>query len=179
MGSDPDALNLQKLLKDKGVFDSLDKALTEYVAVAGKPEVPRAEVEQKYKLALTETERARRAIGGEAYDTANFRVRVARFVLETTASEYATATEGGRIAVIEAGVPGKDNFIEYQDGRGFLKALREFLASSPLKLNADAQTALDKLQNEIYLPLNPAYPENPVPAPDVKGLTDRVASGLS
>lgn len=79
MGGDPDALNLQKFLRERGVYDSLNNALTEYVAVAGKPEIPQLEVEQKYKTALAETERARRAIGGTAYDTANFRARAARF----------------------------------------------------------------------------------------------------
>lgn len=179
MGSDPDSLNLQKLLKEKGVFDSLNNALTEYVAVAGKPEIPLPEIEQKYKAALAETERARRAIGGDAYDTRNFRSRVAKFVLDTTAGEYATATEGGRIAVTEAGVPGKDNFIEYQDGRGFLKALRDFVAPINEIITPDALAAFDKLQTEIYAPLNPANPENPVPASDVKALTDKVARGIS
>lgn len=179
MGNAPDSLNLQKFLRERGVFDSLNNALTEYVSVAGKSEIPAEEVERKYKTALVETERARRAIGGEAYDTTNFRSRVARFVLDTVASEYATASEGGRISVIEAGTPGKDNFIEYQDGRGFLKGLKDFLTSSAVKMTPDAQAAFDKLQTEIFGPLDPANPDSPVPASEVKALTDRTGSGLS
>lgn len=179
LGSDPDALNLQKLLRQRGVFDSLNNALTEYVNVAGKSEIPAEEVERKYKTALAETERARRTIGGDAYDTPDFRARVARFVLDTTAGEYATATEGGRVAVIEAGTPGKDNFIEYQDGRGFLKALEDFLASSSVKMSPDAQAAFDKLTNEVFSTLDPTNPDNPVPAAEIKALTDRAGRGLS
>ena len=178
MGSDPDALNLQKLLREKGVFDSLNNALTAYVSVAGKREIPIQEVEQKYMGAIVETEAARRAIGGKAYDTPDFRVRVARFVLETVAGEYATATEGGHITIIEAGVPGKDNYIEYQDGRGFLKATRDFIEPIAGKMTPDAVAAFNKLQTDIFGPLNPANPDNPVPATEVKSLTERVAKGL-
>lgn len=178
MGSDPDSLNLQKFLRQRGVFDPLNNALTEYVSVAGKAEIPSEEVERKYKAVLEETERARRSIGGDAYDTPNFRSRVARFVLDTVASEYATATEGGRIAVIEAGTPGKDNFIEYQDGRGFLKGLKDFLVTV-VKMTPDAQAAFDKLQTEVFAPLDPAKPDSPVPASEVKALTDRTGNGLS
>lgn len=177
-GSDPDALNLQKFLRERGVFDSLNNALTAYVSVAGKPEIPAQEVEQKYKAALEATEAARRATGGEAYDTPNFRARVARFVLDTTAGEYATATEGGRITIIEAGVPGKDNFIEYQDGRGFLKATRDFIAPIAGKMTPDALSAFDKLQTEVFGTLDPPNPNNPLPATEVKGLIDRVSRGL-
>ena len=178
MGSDPDALNLQKFLRERGVFDSLNNALTAYVSVAGKSEIPAHEVEQKYKAALEATEAARRAIGGDAYDTPNFRARVARFVLVTTASEYATATEGGRITIIEAGVPGKDNFIEYQDGRGFLKVTRDFLEPVGSKMTPDSLVAFDKLQKDIFGPLNPANPDSPVPASEVKALTERLGNGL-
>ena len=179
MGSDPDSLNLQKYLRQGAVFDSLNNALTEYVGVAGKPEIPAEEVDRKYRTALAEIERARRAIGGEAYDTSGFRSRVARFVLDTVASEYSTAAEGGRIAVIEAGTPGKDNFIEYQDGRGFLKCLKDFLASSSVKMTPESRAAFDKLQTEVFGPLDPANPDSPVPASEVKALTDRAGTGLS
>lgn len=85
------------------------------------------EVNQKYQAALTVTEQARRAIAADAYDTPAFRARVIRFVLDTAAGEYATATEGGHITVVEPGVPGKDNFIEYQDARGFLQATNDLM----------------------------------------------------
>ncbi len=63
-GSEPDALALQKLLRDKGVFDSLNDTLSAFVAVSGDPNVPKDELENKYKSVLDATEKARRAIAG-------------------------------------------------------------------------------------------------------------------
>src|SRR5436309_9505717 len=76
-----------------------------------------------------------------------------------------TATEGGRLAVQEPGVPGKDNFIEYQDARDFLAAADELLrVPPPVELTADGRAAFDKLRNEIFATLDPSDPNHPLPA---------------
>ncbi|MCC7307695.1 MAG: hypothetical protein IT173_09015 [Acidobacteria bacterium] len=181
MGSEPDALNLQKLLREHGVFDSVNNALTEYVAVAGKGDVPQAEIDKKYQAVITTTEQACRAIAGTAYDKPDFRTRAARFVLETADGEYTTATEGDKIEIVEAGTPGKDNLIEFQDARGFLQAMREtfMTGNAAVHLNADGQAALDKLQNDILKSLEPPDLNRPVPVSEFKGLTERVSRGLT
>lgn len=181
MGNEPDAVSLQKLLRDHGVFDSVNNALTEYVAVAGKSNVPQAEIDSKYQAVITTTEQACRAIGGNAYDKPDFRIRAARFVLETAASEYTTATEGDKIEIVEAGTPVKDNLIEFQDARGFLQAMREtfMTGNAAIQLSADGQAALDKLQNDILNSLEPPDLNHPVPVSEFKGLIERVSKGLN
>ena len=179
MGSEPDALNLQKLLRAHNVFDSVDNALTAYVKISGDGSVPKEEIDQKYQAVLTTTEQARRAIAGDAYDTPAFRARAARFVMDTAASEYATATEGGRVAVAEPGVPGKDNFIEYQDARDFLAAAYELLeVAPPVNLTPDGRAAWDKLRNEVFGSLDPLDPNHPLAASEVKALIERAERGL-
>src|SRR6266542_1569917 len=179
MGSEPDALNLQKLLRARNHFDSVNNALTAYVKISGDGFVSKDEIERAYQAVLTTTEQARRAIAGQAYDTPSFRARAARFVMDTAASEYATATEGGRVAVQEPGVPGKDNFIEYQDARDFLSAVNELLRVSPtVELTADERAAFDKLRNEIFGTLDPPDPNHPVPATEVKALIEHAERGL-
>src|SRR5215204_801450 len=59
----------------------------------------------------------RRSAGAEALELAT--------MIAIAASEYGTATEGGHVAVQEPGVPGKDNYIEYQDARAFLRVANE------------------------------------------------------
>lgn len=180
MGSEPDALSLQKLLREHNVFDLVNNALTEFVAVSGKAEATADEVEKKYQGVLATTEQACRAIAGNSYDKADFRKRAMLFVLDTTQGEYATATEGDKIEIVEAGTPGKDNLIEFQDARGFLTAMRErFLSgSSSIVLSKDAHTALDKLQNDILRSLEPSDLNNPVPASDFNALIGRVSAGI-
>ena len=179
MGNEPDALSLQKLLRAHNVFDPLNSALTAYVKISGDGSVSKEELEQKYQAVLTTTEQARRAIAGTAYDTPTFRSRAVRFVMDTAASEYATATEGGRVAVIEPGVPGKDNFIEYQDARDFLGAAYELLSvGSVIKLTPDGRAAFDKLRNEVFSSLDPPDPNHPVFASEVKALIERAEPGL-
>lgn len=179
-GSEPDALALQKLLRERGVFDQLNTALSAYVKVSGDKSILKAEIDRKYGEALAATEQARRAIGANAYDTPSFRARAVSFVMDTAASEYETASEGGRIAVEEPGVPGKDNFIEYQDARDFLEAARELLVRgrSESGLTADARSAFDKLLNEVFATLDPSDPNHPIPATEVKSLIERVKRGL-
>src|SRR5437773_803521 len=92
LGNDPDAISLQKLLRAHNVFDSLNNALTAYVRISGDGSVSKDEIERTYQAVLTTTEQARRAIAGAAYDTPSFRSRAAKFVMDTAASEYATAT---------------------------------------------------------------------------------------
>lgn len=178
-GNDPDALALQKLLRAHNVFDPLNSALSAYVKISGDGKVPKEEIEQKYAAALATTEQARRAIVGAPYDTPGFRARAARFVMDTAASEYATATEGGHVMVEEPGVPGKDNFIEYQDARHFLAAAYDLLrVGSSTELTSDARSAWDKLRNEILSTIDPPNPSHPLPAGEVKALIERTERGL-
>jgi len=115
------------------------------VKISGDGSVSKDAIERAYQAVFTTTEQARRAIAGSAYDTASFRSRAAKFVMDTAASEYATATEGGRVVVQEPGVPGKDNFIEYQDAHYFLVAAYELLrAGSGVSLTNEGRTAFDK-----------------------------------
>ncbi len=180
MGNEPHALNVQKFLRAHNVFDSLNNALTAYVKISGDGSISKDEIERTYQAVLTTTEQARRAIAGSAYDTPSFRSRAAKFVMDTAASEYATATEGGRVAVQEPGVPGKDNFIEYQDARDFLAAAYELLRAAPaVDLTPDGRAAFDKLRNEIFGTLDPPDPNRPVPATEVKALIERAERGLS
>ncbi len=177
-GHEPDALALQRLLNTHGVFDQLNEALTAYVKLSGDGSVSKEEVERKYGEVLAATERARRAIGTDAYDTPAFRARVVRFVLDTAAGEYTTATEGGRIAVLEAGVPGKDNFIEYQDARGFLQAVRVLMAPLRGSVTHNSREAFEELQRRVFPTLDPEDSENPIPAMEVRKLIERVKDGL-
>lgn len=180
MGNEPDAVSLQRLLREHGVFDSVNSALTDYVAVAANKSIPQQEIDQKYQAVIATTEQACRAIAGDAFDKPDFRVRAARFVLETADGEYATATEGNRIEIVEAGTPGKDNLIEFQDARGFLQAMREtfMTGNNAIHLNADAQAALDKLQGDILKSLEPPDLNHPVPESEFKAFTARVSKGL-
>ena len=180
MGSEPDALSLQKLLREHNVFDPLNNALTEFVAVSGRADTPADEVEKKYQAVLTTTEQACKAIAGDAYHKPDFRKRTVKFVLDTAEGEYTTATEGNRIDIQEAGTPGKDNLIEFQDARGFLIAMHErFLSgTSSIVLNKDGQNALDKLQNDILKSLEPSDLNNPVPAADFNALIGRVSAAI-
>ncbi len=59
-------------------------------------------------------------------------------------------------------------------------AMREnFLsATSTIVLSKDAQTALDKLQNDLLRSLEPPDLNNPVPASDFKALIRRVSDGI-
>ena len=178
-GNDPDALVLQKLLRARNAFDQLNVALSAYVKISGDGKVLKTEIDEKYTAALAATEQARRAIGGDAYDTPTFRARAARFVMDTAASEYATATEGGHVMVEEPGVPGKDNFIEYQDARHFLAAAYDLLrVTSSTELTADARAAWDKLRNEILSTIDPPNPSRPRSADEVKALIERAERGL-
>ncbi len=178
-GKEPDALALQKLLRDKNAFESLNTALSAYVAIAGNGTVSKDEVESTYQSALDATENARRAIAGDAYNTTSFRTRAAQFVMSTAASEYETACEGGSIKVYEPGVPGKDNYIEYQDARSFLRAAHELLKPVYQTTTPDGQAAFDKLLTDIFVSLDPRDPEHPVAPGDVKALIDRAKQGLS
>lgn len=168
MGKEPDALTLQKLLRKHHQLDPLNQALSAYVQVSGNKAASPTEVEKRYQALLTNVEQARKQIAASAYDTPDFRKRAAQFVLETAASEYTTATEGGTVNVTEPGVPGKDNVFEYQDARGFLQATHELLF--PQESNAYAtlnvHRALDQLLRETLNSWDP--PKQPKPASEVQ-----------
>ena len=178
MGSDPDAMVLQELLRARGVFDQLNNTLTAYVSIAPDGKADPKEIDQRYQAALAGTEQARRAIAGAAYDTPEFRARVIRFVLDTANGEYATATEGGHITIIEPGVPGKDNFIEYQDARGFLQSANDLMAPLNSKITGDSRGAFDVLLLRVFATLDPRDANNPVPATEVERLITHVKGGL-
>ncbi|HKP38677.1 MAG TPA: hypothetical protein VJT71_17595 [Pyrinomonadaceae bacterium] len=179
-GNDPDALVLQKLLRTRGIYDQLNETMTAYVKVSGDKNAAREDVQQKYQAALAITENARRVIAGGAYDSPDFVARVVRFVLDTAAGEYATATEGGRVSVVEAGVPGKDNFIEYQDARGFLRAANDLLQRAPFteKLGGNSRETFDKLLNGVFATIDPPDVNRPVAAAEVKRMIEQVERGL-
>ena len=168
-GNEPDALNLQRLLRSSRAFDSLNDALTAYINVSGDATTPKEDIEQKYRATLAATEQARRAIAGNAYNASSFQTRVAKFAMDTAAGEYRTATEGGRVSVLEPGTPGKDNYIEYQDARGFLAATYDLLRSVR-KLSPEADAAFEKLRTEIFATLDPPDPNKPVPVSEVERL---------
>ena len=69
MGGEPDALNLQKLLRARSVFDSVNNALTAYVKISGDGSVSKDEIERAYQSVLTTTEEARRAIESLSADS--------------------------------------------------------------------------------------------------------------
>ena len=76
-------------------------------------------------------------------------------------------------------MPGKDNFIEYQDARDFLDAAYELLRVAPaVDLTSDGRAAFDKLRNEIFATLDPPEPNHPVPAIEVKVVIERAERGL-
>ena len=179
MGSEPDALRLQKFLREGGAFDELDQSLSAYVAIMGDASVPEQEVERKYQEALQATERARQAVAGDAYETPRFRARVLRFVMDTAASEYATATQGGRVAVEEPGVPGRDNFIEYQDARSFFQAAYDLLGPLGDGLSADSRDAFQTILSDIFGTIDPADPDRPVPHSVIRDLIERIERGLA
>ncbi|MEO7994230.1 MAG: ZIP family metal transporter, partial [bacterium] len=168
-GNEPDALTLQKLLHEANLYDPVKEAVSRYVDMAPKADIPADEIGKQCADALTMTERARRAIAGPLCDTPAFRAKVAIFVMDTAVSEYTTATEGGKVTIIEPAVAGKDNFIEYQDARAFLVASRLFLGG---QLNATGQTAFDHLLKEILAPLDPADANAPTPVPEVQKWVD-------
>lgn len=178
MGSDPDALTLQQLLRARGVFDQLNNALTSYVSIAPDGKADLKEIDQRYQAALAATEQARRAIAVTAYDTPEFRARVIRFVLDTANGEYATATEGGHITIIEPGVPGKDNFIEYQDARGFIQAANDLTGPLGAKVTGDSRGAMNELLLRVFATLDPRDVNNPIPATEVETLINHVKGGL-
>lgn len=93
-----------------------------------------------------------------------------------TASEYATATAEGRVSVENPGVPDNDNFIEYQDARGFLAADLLKGGGSIDKLAPDARAAFDKLRAEIFATLDP---DRSGSAAEVKILIERTEQGLN
>ena len=82
-------------------------------------------------------------------------------------------------ALPASNVPGKDNFIEYQDARDFLVAAYELLSvGSVINLTPDGRAAFDKLRNEVFVSLDPPDPNRPVPASEVKALIERAERGL-
>jgi len=177
-GDQPDARTLQALLREQGLFDELDQALTTFVNEAGMPETTPGEFEASYQRTLDTVERARRAIAGTRYDEPHFRAGAVRFVLETAAGEYATAAQGGRIAVEAAGVAGRDADIEYQDARAFVTAARALAAPLAADSSRDAVPAWDVLEHNVFRTLDPPAPEAPLPPALVRSLLTTVSDAL-
>lgn len=177
-GNQPDALALQRLLREHALLETLDRALTAFVERSGDPAVSAEELDLACARVLETVERSREAIGGDAYAEPQFRADVIRFVLETAAGEYATAAEGGRIAVTAAGTPGEDDYIEYQDARAFVGAAGELLAPFRSGLTPEAMQAFDSLERNIFGPLDPVAPDAPIPPPLVLALVRTVFEAL-
>lgn len=173
-GDQPDALALQGFLRRYGLLERLDSVLTTYVDSAGDPGLPADEFDRAYRNTLDAVEEARRAIGGAAYEQPAFRHDVVRFVLETAEGEYTTAAQSGQIRVETPGVPGHDDFIEYQDAREFIVAARELAAPLTGTRPREATQAFESLQSNIFRTLDPPVPEAPIP-PAAVGLVIRAA----
>ena len=177
-GDEPDALALQDFLRQQGLLDALDAALTVFVADAGNTDVTPEEFDAAYQQTLATVERARQAIGGEAYDRPELRGAAVRFVLETAAGEYATAVQSGHITVEVPGAGGRDAFIEYQDARAFIHAARVLAEPLEADLPLDAVQALDILEQNVFRTLDPAVPNAPLPPTVVRSLLDTVIDAL-
>lgn len=174
-GDQPDALALQALLRRHRLLDDLDAQLTEFVRNAGDANLAQDVFDESYRQTLDAVEDARQAIGNAEYDLPDFRRAVIRFVLETAAGEYATAAQSGRIRAEAPGIPGQDDFIEYQDAREFILAARGLAAPLAAELPAEAVQAFDSLQFNIFRTLDPPVPDAPIP-PSAVQLVIRAAT---
>lgn len=177
-GDEPDALALQGLLRETGLFEDLDRALAAFVARAGDAAVSVEDVDEAYDTVLATVERARQAVAGGEYRRPSFRSDVVVFVLETAAAEYATAAEGGNITAAEAGSPGRDDYIEYQDAGAFVAAARELVEPLRPGMTPDARQAFDSLDRIIFRTLDPPAPEAPLHPDVVRAVVRSVLGGL-
>ncbi len=75
-------------------------------------------------------------------------------------------------------MPGKDNFIEYQDARGFLQAVRDLMAPLSANISADSRRAFDELQSRVFATLDPPDVNKPIPPAEVHKLIEDVKNGL-
>lgn len=177
-GDQPDARTLQRLLKEHGLLQPLDRALGAFVDRAGDPDVSVDELDDAREAVLETVERARKEIGGDAYEHPPFRADVVEFVLETAASEYATSASGGEMRVVTAGTAGEDDFIEYQDARSFVAAARTLFRPLRDETAPEAVQAFDSLDRVLFRTLDPPAPEAPLPPSVVRGIVGTIVDGL-
>lgn len=177
-GDEPDAVTLQRLLRESGTFDRLDGSLAAFVEISGDEATSADDLDAAYDDVLATVEHARAAIAGERYAAPDFRAGVVAFVLETAAAEYATSAEGGEIAVDEAGAAGRDDFIEYQDARAFVATARPLVEPLRRAMTPEAGQAFDSLHHVVFRTLDPPAPGAPLQPDVVRGIVDTVIEGL-
>jgi len=176
----PKALMVQNLLQKYGFLESLKIKLHQYSKLAADKDVSTAQFNEYYEDLLANVEQIRKAIGQDAYKTADFKKKAALLVLSSAEDEYKEAVEDGEITVKEAAVPGKDEYLEYQDTRGFLQACRHLLAKNyKTNLSADSQAAFLTLLTKEFSPVDPANPSHPTPFKTIEGLFERIEKSLS
>jgi hypothetical protein len=116
-------------------------------------------------VARTLDDAVTRVAGAGVRASVGFRARVVAALLVDVAEEYEDAIKAGRIVQL----------VEYQDAYGFLqraKALYESLPADARRADADMR-ALSQA-----LPTAREAPRSPLPAKNVKALTDRIAASL-
>ena len=178
-GKEPQAVSLQKQLRQAGVYEQLDQVLRSYMEVAGKKEADRADLNKRFQTVLETNEKARKAIAGDLYGKPEFIARVVILVMDTALGEYTTAAQSGVITAKEPGVPGNDNYIEYQDARGFLQAAYELTGSTahPDMLQP-ARNDLKNLILDDFPSIDPANPNKAVPPQDVAAAVNVIKKDL-
>jgi ZIP family zinc transporter len=176
----PKGLMVQHYLAQHSLLHPLKEKLTAFSTLAKDKDVSPAKFTQCWQDLLATVAKARNAIGGQALDTDYFKKKTVLLVLSKAEDEYKETVEDNEIEVIEPAVPGKDEYLEYQDTRGFLHALREFLGNDyESMLSGDARAAFSTLLDKEFAPIDPRNPEHPTPFKEIEELFERIETGLS
>lgn len=176
----PKALLVQNLLKQHQLLEPIKNELASYGKLAGEKSTDPVKFDKAYKGLLETVEKARSAVGAEAYNTPYLKRAAALIILASAEHEYREATEDGRIQVIAPAVPGKDPYLDYQDSRGYLQACKNMLGNDYEKiLTPDGREAFANLLDKQFASLDPIDPNHPTPFRVIENLLDRVAKGLS
>ncbi len=159
----PQSLLVQAALEKVGMLDRLKEGLEKFSQLAGSSNTTDKDFANGYANLLALVEKTRRLIGGELYNQPTFKAKVALLVLAQAEDEYKEAVETGQIVVLQAATPGKDGYLEYQDTRGFLKAIRSLLEVSNDSKCQAAQELINNLLGNEFKDVNPSQPKHPVP----------------
>lgn len=152
--------SIEAELHEHGITDMGDKLKA--LSDAAKAKADKAEVARMTAEVDAQIEQSMKAVGGEGLTRKPFLYQVALPVMQTAADEYDAAFRDGRIA----------NVVEYQDSRGFVWALEEFLQAHGL-------TADDKLLAAVQS-TKPAWPavQPPEQAPVEPGAVQAAVSRI-
>ena len=176
----PKAILVQEFLKKYNLLEPLTEKLHHYSQLAADKNVGESEFTSCFKDLVATAEQARESIGRQAYKTDYFRKKAVLGVLGMAEDEYKEATENGKIEVLEPAVPGKDEFLEYQDTRGFLKACHESLINGFENiLSPDAQAAFSTLLDKHFKTIDPVDPKHPTPFHTIEELFERIEKSIS